>query len=518
MPDFLYLCGLNLLYRYVRRVNSPKDAWANSILRFCGMVGVQLTVACQQNLCKDPRRFTFSLSDLSGVGSRIKHNLNLLDFSEAQMLSVRARKAQGLTYEQTLRHGKGGGPLLHLRLSERLASRIAFNLGTGGMGMSGYYSRTIVFEQHTPIKNDFPKRGVRFDSGRQARIDVKYHRELSPFDPTRPFSGTVWLKLAETPVEDVGNAEEAEEAKEAKKAKKAKKAAAAKAAAAVKAASQNVTGEGTKRVVMQTGRWTLAVTKDDVLVFSIFCVEWGAEVILEGPRLDRDSGQWHHVGVTYDGAVGRLYVDGWEVAFADVQEQALKDTLGEAESRKERSLAMEADEHKAKEEAMEKARTTCLLWLTNDKQGKRYLQSRIRSVIEKSVFKLKMTKNAEELVLKKLSQKEASKQATKEIQDEKAKTACVEVVNEYIRKKEEQGQIYQKMQEENQRREFWPFRIGASCPTARAKSGSNWFVGEMCHVVRGGVVGWWLVWWLVAGWLLVGGWWCWCCLLCESCH
>ena len=446
------------------------------------MVGVKLTVACRQNLCKDPRRFTFSLSDLSRVGSRIKHNLNLLDFSEAQMLSVRARKAQGLTYEQTLRHGKGGGPLLHLRLSERLASRIAFNLGTGGMGMSGYYSRTIVFEQHTPIKNDFPKRGVRFDSGRQARIDVKYHRELSPFDPTRPFSGTVWMKLAETPVVDapVGNAEEA-------------------AKAAAKAASQNVTGEGTKRVVMQTGRWTLAVTKDDVLMFSIFCVEWGAEVILEGPRLDRDSGQWHHVGVTYDGAVGRLYVDGWEVAFADVQEQALKDTLGEAESRKEKSLQMEADEHKAKEEAMEKARTTCLLWLTNDKQGKRYLQSRIRSVIEKSVFKLKMTKNAEELGLKKLSQEEATKQATKEIQDEKAKTACVEVMNEYIRRKEEQGQIYQKIKEENQRREFWPFRIGASCPTARAKSGSNWFVGEMCHVVRGG-------WWWCGGVVVV--WWC----------
>merc|ERR1711871_222743 len=38
------------------------------------------------------------------------------------------------------------------------------------------------------------------------------------------------------------------------------------------------------------------------------------------------------------------------------------------------------------------------------------------------------------------------------------------------------------MQEENQRREFWPLRIGSGCPTARQKAGGNWFVGEMCHV------------------------------------
>ena len=160
----------------------------------------------------------------------------------------------------------------------------------------------------------------------------------------------------------------------------------------------------------------------------------------------------------------------------------MKDTLGEAESRKENSLRMEADEHKAKEEAKTIARDQCLTWLNSDKQGKRYLQSRVRNAIEKSVYKLKMTKNAEELGLRKLSQKEALKVATKECQEEKADVAAVEVTNEYIRRKEEQGQIFQKMQEENQRREFWPLRVGASCPTGRHKSGSNWYVGELCHV------------------------------------
>ena len=451
--------------RYARRINFPRKAWPKTVLRLCDMMGIVISQSCAEKFLQDPRLFKFSLSDLQRVGPRVKHNLNLLNFSEAQLLSVRARNAQSLTYSQTLKVGKGGGPLLHLRLSERLASRIAFNLGSGGMGMSGYYSRTVVFEIETPIQNDFPRRGVRFDAGRQARIDVKYHRELSPFDPKQPFTISCWARLLPPPQPDESIMGDAS----------------AMAAFAASAASNNA-GEGTKRVLCQTGRWTLALTKDDFIVFGIFCVEWGTEVIISGPKFDAFSGRWNHVCGTYDGAVARLYVNGWESSSVDVQEQALKDTLGEAEGRKEAALKMDADEHKAKEEAKAVAREHCLTWLQEDKQGKRYLQSRIRNAIEKSIFKLKMTKNAEELGLRKLSKKEATKLATKEVQEEKADQAAIDVTNEFVRRREEQSTIYQKIQEENQRREFWPLRIGSGCPTARQKAGGNWFVGEMCHV------------------------------------
>jgi hypothetical protein len=452
--------------RYARRVNFPRGAWPKTVLRLCEMMGIDIAPPCVEKFLNEPRLFKFSLSDLVRVGPRVKHNLNLLDFSEAQLLSVRARNAQSLTYSQTLKVGKGGGPLLHLRLSERLASRIAFNLGSGGMGMSGYYSRTIVFEIETPIQNDFPRRGVRFDAGRQARVDVKYHKELSPFDPKQPFTVSCWARLLPPPQPDPSILGDA----------------AAMAAFAASAATKNSAGEGTKRVLCQTGRWTLALTKDDVLVFAVFCVEWGTEVVITGPKFDSFSGRWNHVCGTFDGAVARLYVNGWECGSADVQERALKDTLGEAEARKESGLKMDADEHRAKEEAMALARDHCLTWLKEDKQGMRYLQSRIRNAIEKSIFKLKMTKNAEELGLRKLSKKEATKLATKEVQEEKADQAAVEVTNEFVRRREEQSTIYQKMQEENQRREYWPVRIGSGCPTARQKAGGNWFIGEMCHV------------------------------------
>ena len=64
--------------------------------------------------------------------------------------------------------------------------------------MSGYYSRTIVFEIDTPLKNDFPRRGVRFEHGRSARIDVKHNKELSPLMQHKNFrchAGQEWWKV-----------------------------------------------------------------------------------------------------------------------------------------------------------------------------------------------------------------------------------------------------------------------------------------------------------------------------------
>ena len=122
---------------------------------------------------------------------------------------------QGLSYQNCIKEDQ---PVGYWRLSERLASRIAFNIGSGGMAMSGYYSRTIVFEIDTPLKNDFPRRGVRFEHGRSARIDVKHNKELSPFDAAQKFSLSCWARMVEG-------------------------------------------GEGMNRVIAQTGRWTLGVAR-----------------------------------------------------------------------------------------------------------------------------------------------------------------------------------------------------------------------------------------------------------------
>ena len=105
----------------------------------------------------------------------------------------------------------------------------------------------------------------------------------------------------------------------------------------------------------------------------------------------------------------------------------------------------------------------------------------MRILIEKSVFKLKMTKNAEELGLRKLTKKQAKKQAIQIVCDEKAEEAKNEIANKYIGLREEKATIYAKIKEDAAKREFWAMRIGSACPTPREKAGRNWFVGDMCH-------------------------------------
>ena len=74
---------------------SPK-----TIVRLTKMMGIELTTECISKLYLEPRMFTFSLSDLNNVGPRIKHNLNLLDFSEAQLLcNSSLPKQYGVVFE-----------------------------------------------------------------------------------------------------------------------------------------------------------------------------------------------------------------------------------------------------------------------------------------------------------------------------------------------------------------------------------------------------------------------------------
>ena len=52
-------------------------------------------------------------------------------------------------------------PAGYWRLGERFGARIAYNLGEGGMGVSGYYSTNITFEIPSPVLNDKSKLAVR---------------------------------------------------------------------------------------------------------------------------------------------------------------------------------------------------------------------------------------------------------------------------------------------------------------------------------------------------------------------
>ena len=53
-------------------------------------------------------------------------------------------------------------PVGYWRLGERFGARIAYNLGTGGMSASGYYSANVTFELPSCVKNDKSRFACRF--------------------------------------------------------------------------------------------------------------------------------------------------------------------------------------------------------------------------------------------------------------------------------------------------------------------------------------------------------------------
>jgi len=70
--------------------------------RFCAMGGVRLTRRCVATFNEEPVAFQFTTADLEGGASsmiRLKHNMSVLDFATAQLLSVQAGERRARSYE-----------------------------------------------------------------------------------------------------------------------------------------------------------------------------------------------------------------------------------------------------------------------------------------------------------------------------------------------------------------------------------------------------------------------------------
>jgi hypothetical protein len=145
----------------LRRTCEPSIIYV--VNRLIDMLGLRLSRKSVAHFNEEPVAFTFTTADLEGSGGcgpRLKHNMSVLDFAKAQLLSTQAGNRRARSYENLV---MSDGALLYLKLNERRGSRVAFNKGSAGIGLAGAYSRGVRMEMVGPIANDDMNRAVLFD-------------------------------------------------------------------------------------------------------------------------------------------------------------------------------------------------------------------------------------------------------------------------------------------------------------------------------------------------------------------
>jgi hypothetical protein len=139
------------------------------VTRLQCMLGFSLSAACASQFEDHPMAFCFTAQDLcgssssssgssSGTGSscaappviaRVKHNVPLLPLAQAACLAAAAAALQRRSSYVTL--VREHCAVFYLPLQERRGSRVAVNLGTGGVPLCGYYEGGVKHERVGPL-------------------------------------------------------------------------------------------------------------------------------------------------------------------------------------------------------------------------------------------------------------------------------------------------------------------------------------------------------------------------------
>ena len=154
--------------------------------RLSEMMGFELTNECKARFDRSHRlgnRPSVSLHAVRLCCAELivqNHNMSHLEFYKGQQALMQAKMTQATTYSRCVLMDQ---PIGYWRLTERIGSKVAKNLGIGGVGLSGFY-RDAVLEAPGPVYNDV-NRATRFsENAEHPSVDARYpqilrHRTLS---------------------------------------------------------------------------------------------------------------------------------------------------------------------------------------------------------------------------------------------------------------------------------------------------------------------------------------------------
>lgn len=254
------------------------------VQRLQDMLGFKITRDCIGMFHKTPRCFRFTASDIVTPIIRVKHNIPLAHFADALLLNMQADTVSSKTYSSYIMEDR---PLLYWKMCERKGSKIAFNHGTMGNLINGFYSLGVLFESPGPIVNEEVNRGVRLLAQDKTKIDCKFAREIAPEKDEQRFTVEIWARV--TGLWDI------------------------------------------HRVLFMNGRYCLSASRENKWVFQVFAKY--VQVALVGPPIDREG--WSHIVCTYDGKLVRMYINASFVGSLELREELNKQLEALKATRKE---------------------------------------------------------------------------------------------------------------------------------------------------------------------------------------
>ena len=388
-----------------------------------------------------PEGFVFTHADVADCDARprVKHNMVLLEYAQAALVSAYARAENQLTYPDYVLKDD---PVAYWRLNERQLSRRAKSLGR--LNRPARIPKAVEIEVRLKpgegLANE-PEDGnrvMRFHPKAKGSLAVPYAVQLVPLNPTQGFSVEMWARCDG--------------------------------------------GDGHVRVGMKSGRYMLGLMKSREWCFSVYCGDVDVEVTVTGPRAT--FGKWTYVVGTYDGTLMRLYVDAQLVAACDLYKEANAKTSADDDSNKD-GLKKVAEQERARLEQTKKDVKQAFKAYCVTPKGSARIRREAKRIKDKSDIRARLStaRQAAHFVgFKAVALEEATVQVKEQIHQEMLDEAVAKVHAEFEFRRDQMVKDVAYAKQGGSETARTPLYIGAGPVTGRHKYGNNFWHGLLCHV------------------------------------
>lgn len=459
------------------------------IMSLLKLLGFTLTRSCETSFLLHPKNFTFSVLDIESCLPVVYHSVHLLEFAQGKLLVKMAEKTKNTSYPDIVMSDK---PFGYWKLDDLAGSKYAHNLGPTGTELMGSISSGVTKQVASSLCNIAQQSNVAFSFNveKNSHVDFRYSDTLNPLDPNQSFTIECWVKATG--------------------------------------------GEGTKRVFICSGSFSLYISKYDNWCCSLSSAVYLTTIHLTGSKVEYNK--ITHVVFTYDGTMAKFYINSVLSASAYCEELYQKLTVDEEIKSKKKLQLLDQEEQNEIKKSIEEAKQIEGKRL-DDPSSKQELETIAKKLIDKRNLERKRVKDRlstqskvsttlvnrttkqaaadtisspnhinkitmlneinnkgptildsvdslsiNEKLPPQLLMGEALYIAKQQILGEIEKKISDRVHEKYIKLKEEQIKENEKIKSKSSKKLKIPFCLGATSPNKNNSEYSNYFTGELCHV------------------------------------